>query len=133
MRVLGVDYGTKHIGIAAGDTETGMALKLRDIDVVSQGDALQKLRDIAARECAELVVFGLPLTFDFQETEMSREIRACGAQLAAAAKIHVAFINEVLSSDLANRFVKNKKKDHAESARIILQDYFDSSKQHAPR
>ena len=130
MRVLGVDYGLKHIGLAVGDTETCVAVKLRAIEVSSRSDALEKLTAIIGTEHAECVVFGLPQTFLFEETEMSEHIREFGVEVADRAGIRLGFMNEVLTSDMAKRGTGSAVKDHSSSAVIILQDYLNKAVEH---
>lgn len=130
MRVLGVDYGTKHIGTAVGDTDACVAVKLRDLEVVSRDDARAKLVALIKKEQVECVVFGLPQTFLFEETEMSEEIRGFGAAVADEAGVRLGFMNEVLSSDLSKRMTGKSVKDHSSSAVIILQDYLNKAVEH---
>ncbi len=130
MKIIGIDYGTKHIGTAVGDTKTGVAVKLRDLEVSSQDDAKKKLVALLGSEEAECVVFGLPQTFLFEETEMSAQIREFGVAVADAAGIRLGFMNEVLSSDLSKRMTGKEVKDHSSSAVIILQDYLNKAVEH---
>ena len=130
MKIIGIDYGTKHIGTAVGDTETGVAVKLRDIEVSSQDDAKKKLIALLQSEGAECVVFGLPQTFLFEETEMSEQIREFGVAVADQAGVRLGFMNEVLTSDMAKRGTGSNVKDHSSSAVIILQDYLNKAVEH---
>lgn len=62
MILLGVDYGTKRVGLATGDSGSGLAFPLRSAEVGSQGEAVEAVRAAAAEEKAERVVVGMPRT-----------------------------------------------------------------------
>ncbi len=130
MKVLGVDYGLKHIGTAVGDTETCVAVKLRDVEVSSREDALGKLAALIHAQGVQSVVFGLPQTFLFEETEMSEQVREFAAAVADKTGVRLGFMNEVLTSDMAKRGTGSSAKDHSASAVIILQDYLNKAVEH---
>lgn len=59
MRLLGIDYGTKKIGLALGDTESKIAVPLEVI--YSEGEeALRKLLKLIKDEGIEKIVIGMP-------------------------------------------------------------------------
>ena len=79
------------------------------------------------------LVVGLPLALDGGEHSMTARARRFGRQLQARFGLPVLFVDERLSSVEAERGLreagrgrrKYKHLVHAESARIILQDYLD--------
>jgi putative holliday junction resolvase len=73
VRVLGVDFGSKRIGLAVGDTETGVASPKPAIDSV-QGLAgnIRNLRAKAEAEEAEAMVIGVPYGIGGEETPMAK-------------------------------------------------------------
>ena len=133
MRIIGIDYGDKHIGTAVADTKTDVALKLRDIEIISPDHAVKAISALVQAEHAQGVVFGLPLTFAFDETPLCEVIRACAHAVGMQTGAHVDFINEILSSDLSKRMGQTGRKDHSGSAQILLQDYLDKTKEHGER
>lgn len=78
MRVLGIDYGSKRVGIALGDTETRIA---NAWEVLSNDNGLDglasRIADLAEREDAEKIVVGIPkpLQDASLENDQVREIR----------------------------------------------------------
>jgi putative holliday junction resolvase len=78
MRVLGVDYGAKRVGVALGDTETRVASAW---EVLPHGgdlhDLAARVASIATREDVKQVVVGIPrpLKQASMENAQVREIR----------------------------------------------------------
>ena len=56
MRVLGIDYGTKRVGVAIGDTEGKVAVPLIVVD--SSQSTVHSIVKIVKEEGVELVVIG---------------------------------------------------------------------------
>lgn len=61
MRILGIDYGDKKIGLAFGDSDVGVAVPL-DV-VVNMGEAtLKAFANKANTEDMDVIVVGVPLS-----------------------------------------------------------------------
>ena len=75
MRMLGIDFGTKRIGLAVCDED---GLCTRGLQVVFRKGGRQDLEAVcaAAREHQiEALVMGLPLNMDGSEGRMTRSVR----------------------------------------------------------
>lgn len=79
-RLIGVDHGTRRIGLAVGDEETGLAFPRPAI--AAGRDAPARVRALAAAEGAERVVVGLPLNMDGSEGTQATAARAFAQRLA---------------------------------------------------
>lgn len=123
MNLLAVDYGTKHIGLAYADSDQRLVFPLEPLEVKSEEQALAGLISVIKQRNIHRVVLGLPFSFQFEETSFCQVIRDFASKLEASAGIEVVFVNEVLSSDLANEITGRKQKNHSVSAQIILADY----------
>lgn len=103
MRVLGIDYGSKRVGIALGDTETQIA---NAWEVIANDTGLDQLAsriaDIAEREDAEKAVIGIPrpLQDASLENDQVREIRGFVLALKEAG-LDVVEWDEAFTSKLA--------------------------------
>lgn len=77
MRVLGLDYGSRRIGVALGDTESKIASPWGVITYDDRLDVLVRLHDIAKRDLVDAIVIGVPhLTSDAKkETAQMHEAR----------------------------------------------------------
>ena len=135
MRVLGVDYGHKRIGLALSDESGTIAQPLEYID----GGAAAKVSLELARVCAERnvgkIVVGVPLRLDGKPSEQTERTLAFIAELRRATTIPVAQWDERLTSVQAERALLEgnvKRRDRKQkidklAAQIMLQSYLDAT------
>jgi len=134
-RYLGIDYGTKRIGLAVGDPPSAPPAPLTTL--ASRGnvedDARAVLGVAVQYDIAEFVV-GLPLNMDDSEGPQATLTRRFGDALARAAGLPVHYVDERLSSFAAEELLRPaeltraKKKARADrvAAQVILQTFLDS-------
>ena len=133
--ILAFDYGTKHIGIAVGDTETRMAHALGAVEGAGSAARMAGIESIVREWRPDRLVVGLPLAMDGAEHEMTARSRRFARQLAARLGLPVDLADERLSSAAAEEGLReagrgarrHKQLVHGEAARIILQSYLDES------
>lgn len=139
-RVIGLDHGSRRIGIAVGDTETGRAFARPALRRTREAVDLQALTDLAASEGAATYVVGLPLNMDGSEGPQAAAARAFGAKLAVGGA-SVEFVDERLTSWQAGEELGGTGKRPARrsgeldsvAARLILQQYLDAHRAPARR
>ncbi|HEY4767985.1 MAG TPA: Holliday junction resolvase RuvX [Candidatus Limnocylindria bacterium] len=135
--VIGLDHGSRRIGVAVGDTETGLAFARPALRRTREAADLKALADLAEAEGADTYVVGLPLNMDGSEGPQATAARTFAAKLAAAGGA-VAFVDERLTSwqasdELAGsgrRPARRSGELDSVAARLILQEYLDA--RHAP-
>jgi putative Holliday junction resolvase len=136
MRIVGIDFGERRIGVAAADTSTRGAIPVTT--VVVRGDPVEDLVLIAREQRADEVVFGLPLSLTGAEGPQAQRTREVAAALAARVDIPIRFQDERLTTRQAERAAPKKKgvsraragspgRD-AVAAAIVLQAYLDSQR-----
>jgi putative Holliday junction resolvase len=133
--LLAFDFGTRHLGVAVGSTETRLAHALGVIHAESNADRMVGIDRYLREWQPTRLVVGLPLSLDGGEQEMTALARRFVRQLAARFGLPVDFADERLSSVSAEEGLraagrggrKNKQRLHSEAARIILQGYLDES------
>lgn len=136
-RLLGLDHGTRRIGVAIGDTETGMAFAREAIRRRRLDDDLALVTDLCTTEAVDGVVIGLPLNLDGSEGPQAELVRAFGQRLAAIG-LAVDYEDERLSTWEAGerltaagrRFRRGSGELDSTAARLILQQYLDT--RHGP-
>ena len=96
MRIIGLDHGARRIGVAVGDTETGMAFARAAIQRRNLDHDLDLVGELCTTEGAGLVVVGLPLNMDGSEGTR-RPPRGLRGETAAIG-LEVAYEDERLSS-----------------------------------
>lgn len=104
MIVLGIDFGTKRIGIASGDSELAMAFPLRSVE--NGARAAGDVADIAAKEGAGRIVVGIPrrMTGDEHATvgDIEEKALAFVEELRVATSIPIDTEDERLTSAYAD-------------------------------
>lgn len=133
MVILGVDYGTKRIGLATGDSASALVFPLRTIDRTAASDAVAAVLDAARAESAERIVVGVPrrMTGGSETGETERAALAFVGALRAETGIPVDTEDERMTSALADRWrhMEGRKKGKfdrdAAAAAAILESYIE--------
>jgi putative holliday junction resolvase len=129
MIILGVDFGSKRIGVATGDDDLKIA---QPLTTITGDDPLRRLATIIANEEAKLVVIGLPRGLDGQETAQTLVAREFARQVEFELGVSVELQDEAGTSSVAEDRLKAAGRAYeaadidAEAACIILQDYLDN-------
>ncbi len=110
MKLLGVDYGRRRIGIAVTDEQGEYIKGLPTLDRKKTTDFLRSLEAIISHQQPRRIVMGLPLDIDGHETVMSLEVRAFAEKLQAISSVPVSFVDESLTSVRAAEIMRFKKK-----------------------
>lgn len=97
-RLLGLDLGTKTIGIALSDVERRIASPLQTIKRAKFTPDAQALRAIADRFGVGAIVIGMPLNMDGSEGPRAQATRAFGRNLGPILKRPIVFWDERLST-----------------------------------
>lgn len=133
-RLLGLDYGTKRVGIAISTAEQNISSPLDNYtrqSVEQDQKHLQKI--ITEYQCKGLVV-GLPVHMSGDEGQKAKEARRFGDWISEFARIPVRYWDERYSSATAEEFLmnmnisRNKRKAYLDklAAQIILQSFLES-------
>lgn len=132
-RWLGIDHGTRRIGVAVGSTSDGVATPLTVIEAASVRRAAERIRRLADDYGAEGIVVGLPLNMNGTEGPQAKLARAAAADLAEATGMDVRLWDERLSSFTADELLagtlsrkKARRRQDAVSAAAILRDFLAS-------
>ena len=136
MKIIGLDIGTKRIGVARADSDTRIAVPSGFLEV--DGTEWQEIAKLANLYNTNWFVLGLPRNNSGLETKQSLYVRSFAKDLMQKipdAKIR--FQDESLTSVEAEERLKARKKSYekgeidAEAATIILQDFLEGFKESA--
>jgi putative Holliday junction resolvase len=129
---IGLDHGSRRIGVAVGNEETGQAFPRPALLRRKLAADIAQIATLAREEGATTVVMGLPRNMDGSEGGQAAQARAFGEQLAAIG-LDVVFVDERLTSWQAGEELAaagrrpdrgSGEKDSA-AARLILQEWLD--------
>jgi putative Holliday junction resolvase len=125
MKLLGIDYGTKRIGIAVTDESGTMAFPKATL--ANDRFFFSSLRSMVEEGKIEKIVIGESLNRDRSENEIMRDVRNLQGRIERALGIPVDFESEAYSSEEAKRIqgvdLKNSALMDASAAAIILNSY----------
>lgn len=132
MRCLGIDYGTKRVGLAHGD-EIGVATPLPALTDADEAVRWTKLGEVIKQRRITDLVLGYPYNMDGSVGFKAKEVDAFAAKLKAAFGLPVHLIDETLTSSEAESSIAKKDRRavrdsgliDSRAACLILQDYLD--------
>ncbi len=132
MRFLGIDYGTRRIGLSFGD-ELGVATPLPALTDAEAGKRWQALVAVARARRVDEIVVGHPLNMDDSVGPKAKEAEALAEKLRVELGLPVHLVDERLTSYEAEATIaKAKRRDvrasgliDSRAATLILQDFLD--------
>lgn len=117
--LLGLDLGTKTIGVAVSDRRRGVATPLETLRRRKFGVDSARLLEIAAGREACGVVLGLPRNMDGSEGPRAQSARAFGRNLSRLTALPIAFWDERLSTVAAERALLEADTSRRRRAEVI--------------
>ena len=135
MKTMGIDFGLARIGIALSDDTRFLATPFETYKRKGEETDIQHLIDIIKSKNVDEIVCGLPMNMEGVEQEIAKRTREFMAVLQSKYEIKVEFVDERLSSLMAEEMLKETERDwkkrkeklDAVAASIILQDYLDGA------
>ncbi|HWP81251.1 MAG TPA: Holliday junction resolvase RuvX [Bacteroidota bacterium] len=135
-RLLGIDYGTKRIGLSLSDP---LRITAQPFETVANDSKLwNRLREIIHQQEVEFVVVGMPLNLKGEQAMKAREVESFIQRLKLEIGCKVVAWDERFTSSIAQESMLRmgtKKKDRRQKGRIdsmaaaiMLQGFLDSTK-----
>jgi len=132
MHCLGIDYGTKRVGLAHGD-EIGVATPLPALVDADEAARWQKLGELIRQRRITDLVLGYPYNMDGSVGFKAKEVDAFAEKLKAQFGLPVHLVDETLTSSEAESSIAKKDRRgvrdsgliDSRAACLILQDYLD--------
>jgi len=123
MKYLGIDYGTKRIGVAVSDENGEFAFPKTIIDADSQSP--QAIADIAKQEHVAGIVIGESLATNGQPNALVEQTVRFKEKLGSIATVPLYLEREGFSTVEAHRYQQKKGSRDDSAAAIILQRFLD--------
>jgi len=132
-RLLGIDYGTRRVGLAISD---GLGLTARPLEVIPVHRLMERLSALVDEYDFETIVVGLPTGLSGGEGSSAAGARELAEEIQDRLNVQVAMVDERFTSRLADSALLEsgmKRRERKETvdkvaAAIILQTYLDSRK-----
>jgi putative holliday junction resolvase len=137
MRILGVDHGTKRIGLAISDETETIAQPLEFLAAQPTAKLLSRIGEIVAQRNVREVVVGLPRNMSGDCGPAAEKAQEFAAALRQTLSVPVQTWDERLTSVQANRLLiqsgmrreKRREKVDQTAAAILLQSYLDRARE----
>ncbi len=137
MRIMGLDYGSKTVGVAISDE---LLLTAQGKEIIRRNEenklrrTLARIEELIQEYGVEQIVLGLPLNMDETASERSKLCLEFKDKIERRTGIPVEMLDERLTTVAADEImdeagIKGKKrKEYVDmiAAQIILQDYLDN-------
>lgn len=139
-RILGLDFGTKTVGVAVSDP---LGITAQGVEIIRRErpthlrKTLSRLEELIVSFKCEKIVLGLPKNMNGTEGERVEATREFGAALERRCGISVEYWDERLTTVAADRSMmeagirRENRKDYVDeiAAMLILQGYLDAHRQ----
>jgi putative holliday junction resolvase len=133
-RILGIDFGTRRVGIAVSDPGRSMAFPVEIHEPGGPEPDARYFRELVRENEIDRIVVGLPLHNSGREGEIASRARRFGEWLESVTACPVIFFDERYSSVqaeqtlLAAGLTRKKRKARLDklAAQIMLQGYLDA-------
>jgi len=133
VRILGIDFGARRIGIAISDEDGRVAVPHSTLERRSDAAAARAIAELARREGVGALVVGEPVNLDGTRGPAAERARAFAARLVAASALPCLLVNESLTTVEAAQRLREAGVDprrdpgrlDAVAAQILLQEALD--------
>ncbi|MBC8214560.1 MAG: Holliday junction resolvase RuvX [Candidatus Marinimicrobia bacterium] len=134
MRILGIDFGDRRIGLAISDPMGIIASPYSTIDRKIVPDIFSEIDKIILKHNISKIVVGLPLTMKGTDSEQTKKVREFVEELKTKINLPIKVIDERLSSLSAQKVLveqgiktgHNKGEIDKTAAAILLQEYLET-------
>jgi putative holliday junction resolvase len=118
-RLMGLDLGSKTIGVAVSDLTRQIASPLTTIRRSKFSADAAALLALAAHEKVAALVLGLPVNMDGSEGPRAQSTRAFARNLARLSPLPLVFWDERLSTSAVERMLIESNRSRARRAEIV--------------
>ncbi len=101
MKVVALDFGRARTGVAVSDPTGTLARPLGVVERAAEPRGLERLASLIEKECADVVVVGLPLTLRGDRGEQARETELFVEALREVVQVPVESFDERFTTSLA--------------------------------
>lgn len=133
-RWLCIDFGERRIGLAVGNSLTGLAFPRPHIDTREQGDPIGAIVRLARAEGVQALLIGWPLHPDGNPSEKTVAVAAFSKklkeQIALPLYRHDEAYSTVIAKERTSHFSTKRKKERkgdldSAAAAVILQEFLE--------
>ena len=120
-RVLGIDFGLRHMGIAVGQLVTRQATPLTEIRANNGTPDWRAIKKLIEEWHPDRLIVGLPLNMDDTDNPITVAAREFAARLAKKTGLPTTLVDERLSTVEA----RERGGQHAVAAQVIVETWIN--------
>jgi putative Holliday junction resolvase len=136
-RIMGIDFGTRRIGISLSDP---LQIIAQPFDTVLNDNlCIKRIHEVVEKEAVNIVVVGMPLNLKGEKAQKAQEVERFIELLSGELTVEIVRWDERFTTTMAHRTMldmgtrreerrSNKGRIDAMAAAILLQSYLDSRK-----
>ncbi|MBW4687260.1 MAG: Holliday junction resolvase RuvX [Komarekiella atlantica HA4396-MV6] len=136
ISALGLDVGSKRVGVAGCDRTGLIATGITTIERTSFERDVEQMRQIINEREVQVLVIGLPYSMDGSLGFQARHVQKFATRLAKALKLPVEYVDERLTSYQAEQMLiaenrspsRHKGLIDRKAASLILQQWLDAKR-----
>ena len=129
MQILAFDFGTKHIGVAVGQTITETSSPLMVLDVAQEGKEIwNTITDLINEWKPDQLLVGNPLNMDGTSSDMMKKVDLFFKKLQMISNVPCELVDERLTSFEAKQLAQMGTKDDRIddlAAKIFLDNWIE--------
>jgi len=141
ISALGLDYGSKRIGVAGCDGTGLIATGITTIERRSFEQDVEQLQQLVDQRQIQVLVIGLPYSMDGSLGFQARQVQKFAKRLAKALQLPVEYVDERLTSFQAEQLLiaenrapsRHKALIDRKAASLILQQWLDARRAQSNR
>lgn len=128
VKLLGIDYGTKKVGVALSNDDGTMAFPSAVLKNEGDGELRKELTALIEREGVEKIIIGHSLNLDGEENSVAEGARELMTDLTLETGLPIELEPEQFTSKEAERIQGRNDMTDASAAAIILNSYITKQK-----
>lgn len=134
MKILAIDFGTRHMGFAVGNSFIRTATPIAPLVRKNEEKDFRYIKQLIDEYDISKIIIGYPLNMDGTKSETTLQVERFTRQLKENIDIETEFVDERLTSFEAHEMLKSQHPDYKKrkkildsvSALIILRTYMES-------
>jgi len=135
-RCLGIDFGTRRIGLALSDSTGNLATPLPFLENTSLKEVIAKFQELVESHGVKTIVIGLPRNMDGSYGPSAQKVREFITEIQPHIPAEIISQDERLTTAQATRGLSQmglnqkdlRKKVDSSSAALILQQFLDRTR-----
>lgn len=126
MIIIGIDYGSKRIGVAFAEEGSRVVLPLKEIENKNKDFVLAEIKKIIAEKEVKIIVVGLPLSLTGERGPKAQETQKFIDFLAANVAVPIKTVDERMTSRAADALGAGTKGSRDIGAAMVILENFIS-------